>query len=147
MNKPVAHRAATVASPWYARGLRFRCKRCGRCCTGEPGYVWVSQDEIHRIARFLNLSEDEFSSKYCRRVLIKISLVERPNGDCIFFTPAGCQIYPVRPLQCRTFPFWDDIISSPENWQAASYRCPGIGSGRLYSRKEIEAINKGEQTT
>src|SRR5438105_3224904 len=29
------------SEPWYQDGLRFSCTRCGHCCTGEPGFVWV----------------------------------------------------------------------------------------------------------
>ena len=33
----------TADSPeWYRDGLRFECTRCGACCTGAPGYVWVT---------------------------------------------------------------------------------------------------------
>ena len=42
---------------WYADGLHFTCQQCGRCCTGEPGYVWVSRAELRLIARFLKISE------------------------------------------------------------------------------------------
>ena len=31
------------AEPWYRDGLRFACTRCGACCTGAPGYVWVDR--------------------------------------------------------------------------------------------------------
>ena len=39
-------------SPWYQDGLAFSCTRCGACCTGAPGYVWVSPEEIGRLAEF-----------------------------------------------------------------------------------------------
>ena len=39
-------------SPWYRDGLAFSCTRCGACCTGGPGYVWVSPEEIEELARF-----------------------------------------------------------------------------------------------
>ena len=133
--------------PWYAKGLRFGCTRCGRCCTGAPGYVWMNKNEIHDVARFLKITDDEFLKHYCRRVMFKISLLEHPNGDCVFFTPAGCRIYNVRPEQCTTFPFWDYNIESPASWENAKTRCPGTGQGRLYSLPEIERIRAGKRTT
>ena len=36
--------------PWYRDGLAFTCTRCGACCTGAPGYVWVDADEIAALA-------------------------------------------------------------------------------------------------
>ena len=35
---------------WYQDGLAFECTRCGACCTGAPGYVWVNDEEIARLA-------------------------------------------------------------------------------------------------
>jgi Fe-S-cluster containining protein len=33
------------ALSWFKDGLRFECQRCGRCCRGEPGVVWVNKQE------------------------------------------------------------------------------------------------------
>ena len=45
--------------PWYQDGLQFSCTGCGNCCTGPAGYVWVSEEEIVRIAEFRNQSVGE----------------------------------------------------------------------------------------
>ena len=29
--------------PWFKEGLKFECQRCGRCCRGEPGVIWVNK--------------------------------------------------------------------------------------------------------
>jgi Fe-S-cluster containining protein len=127
----------TVATTWYQNGLRFECQRCGGCCRGEPGYVWVRHGEIAAIARILGLSTSEFMRRYARKVWNDYSLVERENGDCVFWSPEGCEVYEVRPTQCRTFPFWHEYVRSPEAWEQAAQRCPGVGKGRLYSGAEI----------
>ncbi|MFW6189977.1 MAG: YkgJ family cysteine cluster protein [Planctomycetota bacterium] len=132
---------------WYADGLRFECSRCNACCGGAPGYVWVEREEIERIAAFLGLETKEFTRRYCRKVWWRISLVEMPDGDCVFLSDEGCRIYPVRPTQCRTFPFWPDIVKSRRRWERAGRRCPGVGSGRLYTAREIERISSGEDET
>jgi len=134
-------------APWYANGLRFTCTRCGGCCGGGPGYVWLGADEIERIARYLKLPVEEFLQSYCRRVFKRVSLRETANYDCVFFTPAGCRIYSVRPAQCSSFPFWPDNIDSPESWEDTKTRCPGAGQGRLYQRAEIETIRDRLRTT
>ncbi len=133
--------------PWYANGLRFECTRCGRCCAGEPGYVWVENEETHLIARFLKIPEKEFLRRFCRRVVFRTSLRERPNGECVLLTPTGCRIYPVRPAQCRSFPFWPQFLKRPERWNALKDRCAGVGHGRLYSRQEIEELRDGKRPT
>jgi hypothetical protein len=133
--------------PWYKDGLRFTCRRCGKCCGGAPGYVWVSEEEIQRIARYLGLEEREFLKRYCRRVFRRVTLREKPNYDCIFFSPAGCRIYEVRPHQCSSFPFWPDNIDRPASWEATRRRCPGCGDGKLYTLRQIEAVRDGQRRT
>ena len=60
-----------------------------------------------------------------------------PNGDCVFYDK-GCKIYPVRPTQCRTFPFWPEIVKSPTSWKIAATECPGMNEGTLHSADEID---------
>jgi uncharacterized protein len=129
-----------ASSPWFRDGLAFTCTRCGNCCTGAPGYVWVSREEIRRIAEFRGESEREFSSKFVRRVQNRYSLIEKPGGDCIFWDKqAGCTVYPARPVQCRTWPFWPENVDSAEAWEGVCQVCPGSGHGRVYSVDEILA--------
>src|SRR4051812_33979111 len=74
-------------TPWYEDGLRFTCSQCGNCCTGGPGYVFLSDVEIGRMAEFLKIPREELLEKYCRRVGSNISLKEkrgRGGYDCIF---------------------------------------------------------------
>jgi len=126
--------------PWYQAGLRFQCTQCGNCCTGAPGYVWVNREEIESLAALLNLEVDEFERRYVRRVGIRKSLVELPNGDCVFFHSESrtCQVYGARPRQCRTWPFWNSNLSSPGAWQQAAEHCPGCNHGKLSSLEKIE---------
>ena len=42
---------------WYADGLRFECSRCGNCCTGEPGLVRMTDDEVRTMARHVEMDE------------------------------------------------------------------------------------------
>lgn len=129
-----------TASPWYRDGLRFTCTRCGACCTGAPGYVWVSVTEVDALAQSLGLSVAAFSRKYLRRVGDRVSLIERRNGDCVFWDrKAGCTVYEARPTQCRTWPFWSENLEGPEDWERTQGRCPGSGTGQWFSLEEIES--------
>jgi hypothetical protein len=56
------------SQPWYADGLRFTCQQCGNCCTGGPGYVWISVEEVGRLARLLHLTKSEVVEQYCRKI-------------------------------------------------------------------------------
>eukprot|EP00613_Pedinella_sp_CCMP2098_P066871 CAMPEP_0171980084 /NCGR_PEP_ID=MMETSP0993-20121228/259757_1 /TAXON_ID=483369 /ORGANISM="non described non described, Strain CCMP2098" /LENGTH=393 /DNA_ID=CAMNT_0012632261 /DNA_START=51 /DNA_END=1232 /DNA_ORIENTATION=- len=40
-------------------------------------------------------------------------------AGCVFLDPLGkCSIYEVRPLQCRTYPFWPSLLEDAEAWSA-----------------------------
>jgi Fe-S-cluster containining protein len=123
---------------WYQDGLRFQCTRCGNCCTGAPGFVWTSDDEVGAIAEFLGEPAGQVEAMYTHSVDRRRSLREKSNGDCVFFDrEKGCTIYAVRPRQCRTWPFWESNVRSPEAWEKTRYRCPGSGQGELISAEEI----------
>lgn len=127
-----------MSEPWYHAGLRFRCTRCGNCCTGAPGYVWVTNHEIAAIAEYRGETVDEIEGCYTRLVEGERSLREKLNGDCIFYDRReGCTIYPVRPAQCRTWPFWESNVEAPETWRQTCDVCPGAGQGALITAEEI----------
>src|SRR5579872_3291265 len=116
-----------VDEPWYKTGLRFGCTQCGQCCTGAPGYVWLEEKEIEEISSHLQLSKEFFLRRYTRKVGGRIALIEDPrNFDCVFLKGKKCQIYGLRPRQCRTFPWWKENLESPESWAEAAKRCEGI---------------------
>ncbi len=124
--------------PWYRDGLAFTCTQCGACCTGAPGYVWVTPEEIARLAEFRGETLEQFSTKFVRRVGDRYSLIEKPGGDCIFWDKtAGCTVYAARPIQCRTWPFWPENVKTPDDWNYTRTICPGSGEGRLYTVEEI----------
>jgi Fe-S-cluster containining protein len=127
--------------PWYHNGLRFQCIGCGGCCIGAPGYVWVNKAEIQAMASVLGLEVEQFEKTYVRLVGVRKSLVEYPNGDCVFFDDRTrrCRVYEVRPRQCRTWPFWASNLHTPEHWQQTCRGCPGANHGRLVSLREIRA--------
>ena len=76
--------ASDTPALWCADALRFECTLCGRCCSGAPGYVWVTPDDIDRLAAHLRLTPSDFQQRHTRRLGYGISLLERPNGDCEF---------------------------------------------------------------
>ncbi|HBO53593.1 MAG TPA: hypothetical protein DD471_16505 [Planctomycetes bacterium] len=134
------------SKPWYREGLSFSCTRCGDCCTGVPGYVWVEPTEIDALAKHLGLSVDNFGERYLRKVGRRYSLIEKPGGDCVFFDK-GCSVYPARPTQCRTFPFWRSNLKSERAWDELADECPGIGQGKLFPVEEIEVLKRGKAET
>lgn len=131
---------------WYQDGLRFRCTACGDCCTGAPGAVWVNDEEIALLAAHLCMDVASFEKEHVRRLGMGRSLYERFDGDCVFLDPDArrCRVYAARPLQCRTWPFWQDNVATPADWERTCAVCPGSGKGDLISvgqiRAKIEAV-------
>jgi Fe-S-cluster containining protein len=120
--------------PFYERQpLRFACTRCGRCCVAGGGYyVFLEEHEAEAIRHSLGLSRRWFRRRYLRR-LPDGDLVAswRDDGRCVFLDAGGeCTIYPVRPVQCGTYPFWPEIVNRGRDWRRESRRCEGIDRGR-----------------
>ena len=114
----------------YAYAFDARtCETCGgRCCTGESGNIFVNNEEIKAITVLLKTDIVTFYERYLVKRGYRFSLKERQVGDsydCIFFdrVRAICTIYSVRPLQCRTFPFWDYFKTHIDELKN---ECPGI---------------------
>ncbi len=127
-----------MTEPWYEDGLHFRCTRCGNCCTGEPGHVWVDDAEIADIAEHRAEPVEEVIGLYTRLAHRGRTLREKNNGDCVFFDrKVGCTIYPVRPRQCQTWPFWESNVQTREEWKRTCRICPGAGQGDLIPAEEI----------
>ncbi len=143
LSKKDEKRSGKANCKWYEGGLAFECQQSGNCCSGEPGYVWVTKAEIRAIARYLGRTDDWLSKEHLRRVALRYSLTEQPDGDCIFLARKDggtyCKINEVKPTQCRTWPFWRCNLESPDDWNMAAQKCPGMNRGRLHSLSEIEA--------
>ena len=133
---------------WYCGGLHFECVQCGNCCSGPAeGYIWVSRPEIELIADFLKMPVKQLRQKYLKRSGLCATILEQKNSkDCVFLQKANqqrtCMIYPVRPNQCRTWPFWPENLANPDGWDRAARRCGGINRGKGYNFEEIEKIRK-----
>ena len=125
--------------PWYKDGLNFTCSQCGDCCTGAPGVVLVTDEELREIADCLDKPIGEIRLFHTRLVRGRMSLTEFANGDCTFFDPEKrhCKVYKARPVQCRTWPFWNSHLASPEAWNQVCETCPGSGTGQFFSLEEV----------
>jgi Fe-S-cluster containining protein len=136
---------------WYIGGLAFECVQCGRCCSGPgEGYIWITRPEIELIAEFLNISIGELRRGYLKRVGVRMTIIEHSKTrDCIFLQQSssrrGCSIYPVRPSQCRSWPFWSENLASISSWTKTGQKCPGINRGKKYSFEQIEEIRKNKK--
>ncbi len=111
--------------------LRFECQRgCTNCCN-QSGYVYLTEDDLTRAAKFTRVPRDEFEKKYVYRTRHQLRFRKPRDRQCPFLLENGCSIHPAKPTQCRTFPFWPELVEDRDEWKRAGHFCPGIGKGNL----------------
>ncbi|MEM8712007.1 MAG: YkgJ family cysteine cluster protein, partial [Planctomycetota bacterium] len=122
--------------------FRFSCHRCGHCCTGGEGHVWLEDGEVERMAARLSISPEVFRERFVRTVPIpagasaegndglREALVERSEGAggrCVLLEGHNeCSVYEDRPEHCRTFPYWPSVMETEAGFERARATCPGI---------------------
>ena len=118
---------------------RFECQPgCTKCCE-QSGFVWLTDADVERLAAFLNLGVAEFEKKYVYRTRHQARLRVPKESTCCFLTAEGCSVHPAKPTQCRTFPFWPELVEDRRAWRKTARWCPGIGKGDLVP---VESIQK-----
>lgn len=130
---------------YYQRNpLRFACTGCGECCTGgRDRYVAVQPQEQRRICDFLGLSWDWFRRRYLVRVDAHTDGLRLERGRCVFLAANHrCKIYRARPAQCRTYPFWPELVAKSSAWRDERDRCEGIDRGPVVPVAKIERLLK-----
>ena len=124
----------------YEKGIRFKCQGSSNCCVtrGSNGYVFLSNKDLSRLAKYFNMSLIKFKKNYCQTTNGFIHLKEtRKNGECIFLNKKKCTVYKARPTQCRPWPFWPENMNSKIwNKEIVNF-CPGIGKGKMISKDKI----------
>jgi Fe-S-cluster containining protein len=128
---------------WWHDGVRFQCQGSGKCCTshGEYGFVYLNLKDRQRMAKFLKLSTAAFTKKYCDKRDGFFHLKERrDNPDCLFLKSKRCGVYEARPTQCRTWPFWPEVLE-PKAWKKDVVAfCPGVGKGPVVPAASIQKM-------
>ena len=127
-----------------AEGLRFACQPgCTKCCE-QRGFVYLTEGDLTRAAEFLGMKASAFEKKYIYRTRNKMRLRVPEDAQCPFLNAEGCSIHPVKPTQCRIFPFWPELVEDKREWLKTAEYCPGIGQGPLIqielAKKEAEEM-------
>lgn len=126
---------------WWRKGVQFQCTGSGKCCTshGEYGFVYLNLDDRKRFAKHFKMSVEKFTEKYCEKTGGIWHLKEDPaNPDCMFLEGKSCGTYEARPTQCRTWPFWPEVMNAKSWKKDVVAFCPGVGKGPVISGQEIE---------
>lgn len=129
-----------------AKQFRFECTGCGACCVGAADHVVeVSRAEQDALQDFLKLDRRHFRRRYLQRLEDgEFGVRLGRDGRCPFLQDNGrCGVYPVRPRQCRTYPWWPELLRSRQAWETEAKRCEGIGRGQVIAREEISLVLMG----
>jgi hypothetical protein len=112
-------------------GVRFTCiAGCTNCCQ-QKGWVYVTEGDIARLAAYLGMKRGEFERRYVYRTRHRARLRKPRRAQCHFLEGGGCAVHPAKPVQCRLFPFWPELVEQRGEWRAVGRYCPGIGQGPL----------------
>ena len=126
---------------WYRKGLRFSCQQCGRCCRDDGAYteVYITREDIQVMAAHQDLFPHQFRRRHVTSS-DKFLVLRSKAGTCCMLKAGQCRIYPVRPKQCRTWPFWPENLSRRAWYGVVRKRCPGVGQGQRYTVEDITTI-------
>ena len=123
-----------------AQKIRFECQPgCTECCR-QQGFVYLSEADLARAAKYVGLSAAAFERKYVYRTRNRLRLRVPRRRHCYFLKKGGCGIHPAKPTQCRIFPFWPELVDHPRAWAKTARYCPGIGKGPLVQIKSARAL-------
>jgi Fe-S-cluster containining protein len=130
----------TAAATWWHEGVRFECQGSGRCCVsrGQYGFVYVTIEDRRALAKLLKISTAAFTRKYCEKKEEGIWKLRDFNENCRFLDGKMCGVYEARPVQCRTWPWWPEVMGAKAWAREVAAYCPGVGKGPLRTREEIE---------
>jgi Fe-S-cluster containining protein len=123
---------------WWEKGIRFQCQGSGRCCVshGEFGFVYLTLADRRRMAKVLKVTASVFTRKYCK-VTDGVHHLNDTGDDCLFLKNKRCTVYEGRPEQCRTWPFWPEVMSAKAWAKEVNAFCPGVDKGSVISAEEI----------
>ena len=129
-------------------GLDFTCTRCGLCCRG-PGEVWFTQEEKAQALAAISGTPLADKAGSIWRPSGADEVIDVPADQaCPLLGPEGCTIQAVKPAQCRTYPFWPELLQSRGAWESEKGRCEGIDLGpNHYAYADIFELLSGRKDT
>lgn len=137
---------------WYDAqgGLRFTCTQCGKCCS-RPGYILVHASEAPPLAaRYKDGARPEdLDELWVWDDAVEGWLIEVEEGEsCPFLVDEQCSVHDIKPRQCATYPFWEEVTMHRFTWAQEASLCEGIQpDGELYTPELIQLIENEERLT
>lgn len=90
------------------------------------------------MAASMKLPLREFSRIHCAKTDGYWHLKDHETSpDCRFLDGTKCGVYEGRPTQCRTWPFWPEVMGAKGWAREVAAFCPGVGKGPLLPPEKI----------
>ena len=105
------------------------------------GGIVLGRRDRMRLSRWLDLSEEQLSEKYCEMTRGKLVLTTGPDGFCVFFRQGlGCAVHEAKPDICRAWPWFRGNLEDEQSFFMAREFCKGID--RAISHKAFAEAGK-----
>jgi len=120
--------------------MRFECQTgCTKCCE-QQGFVYLTEEDIPRMAAYLAMPLAAFEDRYVYRTRNLRRLRVPRHAQCEFLKEGGCSVHPAKPLQCAAFPYWPELVGNKKNWRKTAEWCPGVDKGALVQIEMARAV-------
>lgn len=118
--------------------LKFECQSScpGKCCKVPKGknlFVFLTLRDRMMLSWFLKKPVNKFASqglftstRFTNKPSRQWFLNFGKNQACPFLKSGKCSVYKARPTQCRTWPYWSELVNE-KTWELLKEDCPGIG--------------------
>lgn len=125
----------------------FQCQEScgGKCCKVDwskgAAFVFLTRTDRQRLEILLGANYSKnvrfgfFDNTRFKKTPSKQWVLNMPKGRCVFLKDGKCTAYEGRPTQCRTFPYWPELMVDAK-WNETAKDCPGIGKGAEDHRYE-----------
>lgn len=121
--------------------MKFECQEScgGKCCTArwdnKSDFIFLTKSDIAKLSNFLGKPVTEFAARgeftATRFASDRVTyqwFLKNPEDNCRFLKNGKCSVYEARPTQCKTFPFWPELMVN-SSYAALKDFCPGVGIG------------------
>jgi len=125
-------------------GIQWNCRQCSKCCgdtTNRVRRILLLPVEARQISEVLKIPLSQFCQK-TNRETYTFKMKKNCEKKCLFLKNGKCQIYTIRPLICRFYPFWLEHHKDGSFSFNASDECLGIGSGKIVNESFFKELFK-----
>lgn len=128
----------------HPSNLCFECVRCGLCCgdtSQKTRHILLLQSEAEDIAVHTSKAISVFCTEVSGKSPYVYEMKKSTEGKCVFLESNHCEIYSLRPLICRFYPFELKFdLNKDTHVFDFTLECPAINQGKVLRQKDFEKL-------